>query len=389
MKGLWIFIGILVASALFCWYVPFVLLTDMERAMALPVISVPAEKLTGTFSFLGLKNLALTNTIVSTLIVDVVVLALGLGAVRKMRQVPGRLQGLMEVLVDALYGLAKTTAGPQARRIFPLMATIFIFVLTANWLHLIPGTDSIGIMHCAEEGMSGYARDGVFLKVPKALDSGTRATEADYKACHDKEEGHAADHAEDEVAAGAAGEAHGEETAAAETAAEAAAETTDVALVAETAARDDIYVVTPFVRGATTDLNLTMALALIAVVSIQVIGVRSLGGRYFAKFINIPALNKLDKKPMGAMDFGVGLLEIISELSRILSFGFRLFGNLFAGQVLLFVIPFLAGALVPLAIYGFELFVGVIQAFVFAMLFLVFAAMATVAHGDHDEHEGH
>jgi len=88
---------------------------------------------------------------------------------------------------------------------------------------------------------------------------------------------------------------------------------------------------------------------------------------------------------MGVMDFAVGFLDIIGEISRIVSFGFRLFGNIFAGQVLLFVIPFLAGALIPFFIYGFELFVGALQAFVFAMLFLVFAAMATAGHGDHEE----
>jgi len=90
---------------------------------------------------------------------------------------------------------------------------------------------------------------------------------------------------------------------------------------------------------------------------------------------------------MGLMDFAVGLLEIVSELSRIISFGFRLFGNLFAGQVLLFVIPFLAGALLPLAIYGFEMFVGVIQAFVFGMLLLVFSAMATIEHRHEEDHD--
>jgi F-type H+-transporting ATPase subunit a len=107
--------------------------------------------------------------------------------------------------------------------------------------------------------------------------------------------------------------------------------------------------------------------------------------RYFAKFINTPALENAGKNPMGIMDFGIGFLEMISEISRIISFGFRLFGNIFAGQVLLFLIPFLAGALLPLAIYGFEMFVGVIQAFVFAMLLLVFASMAMAGHGDHEE----
>jgi F-type H+-transporting ATPase subunit a len=200
--------------------------------------------------------------------------------------------------------------------------------------------------------------------VKKALFRGERATEADYEACHAKEQG--------------------------TTGVESEPGTEEAAVTGEELAepaRDNIYVVTSFVRAATTDLNLTLGLAVLAVLAVQYFGIRALGLGYFAKFINIPALDKLDKRPMGLMDFAVGLLDIISELSRVISFGFRLFGNLFAGQVLLFVIPFLAGALLPLAVYGFELFVGVIQAFVFGMLVLVFSAMATTGHGHEEEHD--
>ena len=91
---------------------------------------------------------------------------------------------------------------------------------------------------------------------------------------------------------------------------------------------------------------------------------------------------------MGAMDFVVGLLEIISELAKIVSFGFRLFGNIFAGQVLLFVMTFLVATLLPAIFYGLELFVGLIQAFVFSMLLLVFSTMAMAGHG-HDDEEHH
>ncbi len=367
MKGVRIFVGMLVASVLFCWLVPFVLLPNAGLAMALPVITVPGEQLcTDCFGVGGLK---ITNTLVGTVLADVLVLLFAFGATWKLRTVPGRLQGIFEMLTDALYGLVRTTAGPKyARRIFPIMATIFLFLLFANWLELVPGVDSIGLMHCAEDGMSGYPRNGAVLEVKKTLYRGEVATEAGYEACHAKQTGHAA---EGEAAAESPAEVEGPAEA---TGGEAAAQV-----------NDNIYVVTSFVRAATTDLNLTLGLALIAVLAVQVIGVQALGAGYFAKFINIPALDKMDKNPMGLMDFGVGFLEIISEFSRIISFGFRLFGNIFAGQVLLFVIPFLAGALIPLAVYGFELFVGVIQAFVFAMLFLVFAAMATVGHGEHEE----
>ena len=356
MKGCLIFLAIVIAGAIFCVWIPFILLPDNGIAMALPVISVPGEKLCEDCFGTGIT---ITNTIIGTLLADMVVLLFAFGATRHLKEVPGRLQGLFEVLTDALYGLAKSTAGPNARKIFPLMATIFIFVLAANWLELIPGVDSVGIMHCAEEGFSGYPADGAFLKVTEPLDAGEKATEADYEACHAKEEG--VEHEEVEPEAG----------------------------VGEADVNDNLHVVTPFVRAAATDLNLTLGLALIAVLAVQFFGIRTLGISYFTKFINTPALENAGKRPMGLMDFVVGFLEIISELSRILSFGFRLFGNIFAGQVLLFVIPFLAGALLPMFVYGFELFVGVIQAFVFGMLLLVFASMAMQGHGHDDSHETH
>lgn len=379
MRGIAIFLVILAVSIIFCGVVPFMLMPNAGIAMALPVIAVPGEVLWE--DFLGVSGLTITNTLVGTLLADVLVLLFAFGATRNLKAVPGRLQGLFEVLTDALYSVAKSSAGPNARKVFSLMATIFLFVLFANWLKLLPGVDSVGLMHCAHDGLSGYPRNGILLEVNQALDSGTRATEADYEACYAKEHGkaHAEDAAAETHAEGDAAPAEGEAVAAAAEAApaEGAAETT--------APRDDIYAVTPFVRAAATDLNMTLGLAVLAVVAIQVLGVRAQGVRYFAKFINTPALENAGKRPMGLMDFAVGFLEIISEFSRIISFGFRLFGNIFAGQVLLFVIPFLAGALVPLAVYGFEMFVGAIQAFVFGMLTLVFAAMAMAGH-DHDEH---
>ena len=428
MRGILIFVVILILAVIFCGYVPFVLMPGQGIGMGLPVITVPGETLTENFLGLGIT---LTNTIVATLLADLVLLLFALGATRQLRQIPGRLQGLFEVLTDLLYGLAKSTAGHNAARIFPLMATLFLFVLTANWLELIPGVDSIGLMHCAEEGISGYEKDGSLLVVDKALYKGERANEENYQACHHPHDDPELDaaraaaitaaeaelgvaeiswkddvgngnslasyvseqggdpeavHAATLTAIGEGGAAEGEVTEG-ETEEHPALTPEELAneAVNQPYIRDDIYVVTSFVRAATTDLNLTLALGLFAFVAIQVFGVRALGARYFAKFINTPALENAGKNPMGVMDFGIGFLEMISEISRIISFGFRLFGNIFAGQVLLFVIPFLAGALLPLAVYGFEMFVGVIQAFVFAMLLLVFASMAMAGHGDHED----
>ena len=158
-------------------------------------------------------------------------------------------------------------------------------------------------------------------------------------------------------------------------------------LPGEVAEGEQGYLVTPFFRGIPTDLNFTAALALISVLMTQVIGVRAQGARYFLKFFNV---TNLFKKPFfGAMDFLVGLLELISEISKVLSFAFRLFGNMFAGAVLLF----LVGSLIPVFLQSFvvlfEVFVGAIQAFVFGMLTMVFMAQATRGHGDEHGEEAH
>jgi F-type H+-transporting ATPase subunit a len=89
------------------------------------------------------------------------------------------------------------------------------------------------------------------------------------------------------------------------------------------------------------------------------------------------------------MDLAVGLLEFISELARIIAFSFRLFGNIFAGEVLLLVMAFLVPVVLPMPFYGFEIFVGFIQAFVFAMLTMAFIAIAVIPHGAEHGENGH
>lgn len=142
------------------------------------------------------------------------------------------------------------------------------------------------------------------------------------------------------------------------------------------------YVLYPFFRGISVDLNFTFALALIAVVMIQVVGIRTQGLAYFSKFFNT---HRMFKVPFfGAMDFLVGLLELISEISKVLSFAFRLFGVMFSGVVLVAIAASLLGriSILPAMVLMFELFMGVIQAFVFGMLTMVFMAQATQGHGE-------
>jgi F-type H+-transporting ATPase subunit a len=227
--------------------------------------------------------------------------------------------------------MAESILGAKARKVFWLGATIFIFILVANWMELIPGFDSVGIIEEAHEGMEP-AEKGSILGIP-ALVGPLEA-----------EEGEHGEHEE-----------HG-------------------------------YVLVPLLRAANTDLNTTLALAIIAMVMVQVYGVRELGGKeYFGKFLQTKRIG--DGNPMGLIDVFVGVLESVSEFAKIISFTFRLFGNIFAGQVLLFVMSFLIPFLFfgVLVFWGLEIFVGAIQALVFMMLTFVFLSMAMAGHGDHQE----
>jgi F-type H+-transporting ATPase subunit a len=141
------------------------------------------------------------------------------------------------------------------------------------------------------------------------------------------------------------------------------------------------YTLVPFLRAANTDLNVPLALALVSVFMTQVYAVQEQGWGYFNRFINIRALKH--GGAMGIMDFVVGLLEGMSEVTKIISFAFRLFGNIFAGMVLLAVISSLVPFLAPVIFYLLEVFVGFIQAFVFMMLTAAFIAVATADHGAH------
>ena len=299
-----------------------------------PEITVAAEKLIEEpiiENFLGLGPFYLVNTL-PTLAVTIVLLAIIAYAtnrsLKKSAQtdlVPRGIGNLMEAILEMLYNLTEGSAGAKyARMIFPWFATIMIYVLFANLLKLIPGFESIGILHSA----------------------------------------HGEGHAIQELSGGWAN-------------------------LLPAKVEEGGYILAPFFRGISVDLNFTVSLALIAVVMIQVVGFRAQGFGYLSKFFNT---RRMFKVPFfGAMDFLVGLLELISELSKILSFAFRLFGNMFAGIVLVAIVAGLLGkiSILPAMIMMFELFVGVIQAFVFGMLTMVFMAQATVGHGGEEHAESH
>ncbi len=141
------------------------------------------------------------------------------------------------------------------------------------------------------------------------------------------------------------------------------------------------WVVLPFIRVPSTDLNMTLSLALIAFVMIQYIGFKALGPGYLTKFF---AFGTLFKSPLGGIDVAVGLLELIGDFAKILSFSFRLLGNIFAGSILLFVMSFLV-PIIPWPFFILEFFVGLIQALVFALLTAIFMNLATISHHHDDE----
>ena len=147
----------------------------------------------------------------------------------------------------------------------------------------------------------------------------------------------------------------------------------------------------PLLRPAASDLNLTLAIALFAVISSHVIGLMAVGPvSHLSKFVNIRGIFRaLKKGPMAILvaiiEFFVGLLEVISEIAKVLSLSLRLFGNIFAGEVLLTVMLGILAYALPIPFMFLELLVGIIQATVFSMLTLAYLTVATQEHDEHEE----
>jgi len=195
--------------------------------------------------------------------------------------VPGKLQSVFELIIGGIFDFMVSVLESRelARKYFPVVATIFLFVLGLNWVGLLPGVTSIGFYE---------VREGVRHFIP-------------------------------------------------------------------------------LLYPAATDLNITIGFAIVAFLTIEIAGVAAIGlFKYGGKFLNFHS-------PLG---FVIGLIELVSELARLISFSFRLFGNIFAGKTLLVVAMFFIPYVVPVPLVAFELFVGFIQAFVFAILTLFFIKLA-------------
>ena len=235
-------------------------------------ISIKAQELFHIGSF------AVTNSLFLTFIVSCILILFSFALYRKIHIIPGKMQSGIEMGMEWFLGLMESTLGgaKQAEQYFPLIATIFIFIMCSNLLGIFPGVGSITIKN---------------------------------------------------------GEA-----------------------------------VVPFFRSPAADLNFTIAFAVISVVMTNILGVAAVGLMpHIGKFLNFS----------NPIKFFIGILEIVSEFAKIISLSFRLFGNVFAGEVLLTVIFFLVPYIIPLPFLFLEIFVGLIQAFLFAMLTLVSISLHT------------
>lgn len=244
----------------------------------MPEIHLKAEEI------LNIGNFPLTNSLLTSFLIAGLMLAAGFFIRKNLTLVPGRMQNFFEIIIENILKLMGSVLPDRklSEKYLPLVATIFLFVLAANWLGLVPGVGSLGVQR-------------------------------------------------------------------------------------------EHFV--PIFRPPSSDLNFTIALAIIAVFAVNLFGSLALGfKKHFSKFFTL-------KNPI--FSFFVGMPEFVSEFIKIISFSFRLFGNIFAGKVLLLVVAFLIPYFVPLPFLALELFVGFIQAFIFAMLTLVFIAMAAQTETAH------
>lgn len=315
-----------------------------------PHIAIAAETL------FSVGPIDVTNTMITSWIVVAFMILVVLVATRRWELVPRGAQNVIEAVVEAFYNLVINVAGEKnGRRFFPVVATIFFFVLASNWLSLLPVFNTIGGVQEEEHGFVMEDTGGVAF-VPLSGPGGLSADSIDED---DPDHEEQFEQAKDE------GKVVGE--------------------------------LLPFLRGPNTDLNTTLALAIVSAIAVETwgitsLGVMSYGSKFFRPGTFFRGIARFNPAMIfqGIIDGFVGFLEFISECVRLLSFTARLFGNMFAGEVVILMFTFMTPLLITtLIFYPLELFVGVIQAFIFAMLTLVFGVMA-VAHGEHSAHEeGH
>ena len=317
-----------------------------------PIIVIHGENL------ISIGPLDILNTLFTAWVCIALLLILCFLAVRKISMVPSGFYNFFEAIIEGIYNFVVGLAGERnGRRFFPLIATFFLYITFANWMGLTPIFNAIGSyveLHAEEDAWHSEAivftdQGGLSLVMP-----GSEFVELDDAECAAGPEGDDCRHhvIDDAAAEHASGE------------------------------NEKLGVLFPYLRGINTDLMTTLSFAIMSAIFVEYWGISSQGFfKYMSRFFTL-------KNPIA---FFVGILEFIAELARLVSFSARLFGNMLAGEILLFVMTFLVGMAAPILVvfYGLEVFVGAIQAFVFGTLTLVFAMLAVTSHDDHDEaHEG-
>lgn len=329
-----------------------------------PFIQLAGEQFPGS---------VITNTFLASLVVYIALIATAIGLRARSRtadEIPSGFYNFVEMIIEGAHNFAEGVVGPKVKDFFPYFMTIFLFLFLANWMALIPGMDSIGVW---EYKPHFYAE--------KEIKSNPELTKEDIPAL------------EEEFDAQNLGDLRvGMLLLRKSTAVEGAPiETLDHGEKVGSNPEAADWTIVPFFRPAATDLNLTLALAVFAMVMVQYYGFKYLGFGYLRKFFNFHrgvvdtfAKNPIEGIIKGLIDPIVGIIELVSELAKVISFTFRLFGAIFGGMVLLFVMASIF-PLANVAFFGLELFVGSIQPIIFGMLTLIFMKAATESHHD-DEH---
>ncbi len=336
--------------------------------------------------------LDVTNTMFTSWFVVLFLILLAFFVGRSLSLVPSGFSGAVEAAVEAFYGIVVQVAGEEnGRRFFPLVATIFFFVLISNYAGLLPINNVIGLAEpgfgqkqtvLEQRSFAGIDFAMIPLK-PELVDTG------------------GGDHAFIEYSDGTVVEDVGDEehSRAVGPLAQVSGNPTGAATSARIGTEEEHEagatvtrfsgLIAPYFRSVMTDVTAPAAIAIFSFIFVEFWGLQSLGLSYLTKFFNFGKLLRGEIFG-GIIDFLVGILELVSELSRLVSFTFRLFGNIFAGEVLLLMMTFLVPFVLVDVFYGLELFVGLVQAFVFAMLTLVFAVTAVSHHGaDHESVGAH
>ncbi|MDP7612482.1 MAG: hypothetical protein FI685_05245 [SAR202 cluster bacterium] len=391
-----------------------------------PFISVPAERVFSENIF----GYHLLNSTIMFWVSGILLTVFAWISTRKMGDVPGRMQNLLEIIIEFFSNLADSVAGggKKSGRIFlPVVTIIFLIVLFTNWVGILPGVGSIGRIETIDEWMHHHVEkeqsdlskkypnteeeklhdlavlhflleehsetfvvfekkyvnyvplgSGESNRVPlegivdydkKSIGDMLHQLESDQELNYEQKDYY--DRIKHDIEEGVVKGNYDELN-------------FDSLKNWNQSEGKKVGILVPFLRGASTDLNTPLAIALVAVITVQIWGFKALGFKgYGSKFIVNPIKN-------GPINSFVGILELLGEFTRAVSFTFRLFGNMFAGEILLIAMAFLFPLVGIIPFMGMELFVGAIQAFIFAMLTLVFGVMAVASHGAHDkESEDH